>query len=152
LIIHLPDPDATAALGAALAPLLREGDVVALSGTLGMGKTALAQGLLAALGETGEVSSPTFTLVHIYTPPHAPCPIWHCDLYRLESPDDMLELGLDEAFDSAITVIEWPERAGALLPRGALRIRLEPDSDGRMATLDGGTAWQARLEALQPSA
>src|ERR1700749_2160031 len=94
--IPLPDAAATEALGRALAPLLRIGDVVALFGDLGAGKTSLARGALAALGLAGEAPSPTFAIVQPYAPPEVTLPVAHVDLYRIEAPDDAEELGLDE--------------------------------------------------------
>src|SRR5579871_3208575 len=111
----LPDPTATARLAAGVAPLARIGDVVALHGALGSGKTSFARAFVAArAGRVIEVPSPTFTLVQTYDLPNGP--VWHFDLYRLERPDDAIELGIDEAFADAISLIEWPERLGALLP------------------------------------
>src|SRR4051812_29949378 len=104
----LPDEAATAALAGRLAPLAARGDVVALTGALGAGKTSFARGFIAArAGRPIEVPSPTFTLVQTYDLPSGP--IWHFDLYRLERPDDAIELGIDEAFADGISLIEWPE-------------------------------------------
>lgn len=98
-----------------LAKALRKGDVVALWGDLGMGKTAFARVLIQTLvGEEVNVPSPTFTLVQIYDSSHGE--VWHCDLYRLKDPEEAFELGLEDAFHEAICLIEWPERLGNLLP------------------------------------
>jgi tRNA threonylcarbamoyladenosine biosynthesis protein TsaE len=143
--LAVPDVAGMESLGRQLAGLLRVGDVVALSGELGAGKTTLARAILAQLGLQEDAPSPTFTLVQTYD---LVLPVWHVDLYRLEGAAQVLELGLDEAFETALCLIEWPERLGDALPEDALVIRLEPDGEGRLALLDGGPAWQPRLEAL----
>ncbi|RMF10546.1 MAG: tRNA (adenosine(37)-N6)-threonylcarbamoyltransferase complex ATPase subunit type 1 TsaE [Alphaproteobacteria bacterium] len=122
----LETPAATARCATLLAPLLRAGDVIALQGDLGAGKTAFARALIQALHAGEEVPSPTFNLVLTYEPadPGAPV-IWHFDLYRLERPEDAYELGIEEAFDDAISLIEWPDRLGRLLPDHHLEIRLQ---------------------------
>jgi tRNA threonylcarbamoyladenosine biosynthesis protein TsaE len=144
-MIHLPDPDATAAAGAALASVLRPGDVVALSGELGAGKTSFARGLLQALGFAGEVPSPSFPIVIPYAPPELAIPLWHVDLYRIEDPEELAELGLDEArLDSAL-LIEWPERMGRLLWDDALRLTIEADgADARVLTWTTPAPWEGR--------
>ncbi len=158
LALPLPDLDATERLGRALAAILRPGDVVALYGDLGAGKTALARALIRALpGPEGaaeeEVPSPTFTLVQIYE--RDPAPVWHFDLYRIEDPAEVHELGLSEALAEGITLIEWPERLGSLLPAGALSVTLSygGDAEGvegvRAARLDGAGDWPDRLAELQ---
>ena len=158
LDLPLPDLAATEALGRALARLLRPGDVVALYGDLGAGKTALARALIRALpglpGTPGdaaeeEVPSPTFTLVQTYE--RDPAPVWHFDLYRIEDSSEIEELGLSEALAGGISLIEWPERLGAGLPAAALRISLDfgEDGEGRRARLSGGGNWAMRLAELQ---
>jgi tRNA threonylcarbamoyladenosine biosynthesis protein TsaE len=143
----LPDEAATAALAGRLAPLAARGDVVALRGVLGAGKTSFARGFIAArAGRPIEVPSPTFTLVQTYD--LASGPIWHFDLYRLERPEDAIELGIDEAFADGISLIEWPERLGDLLPACRLEVRLAFRADGRTAQLDGQAGWDARLARL----
>jgi tRNA threonylcarbamoyladenosine biosynthesis protein TsaE len=137
--IALPDPAATQACARALGAFLRVGDVIALSGDLGAGKTAFARALIQEfLGPDAAVPSPTFTLVQTYETPLGP--LWHCDLYRLEDPDEMFELGLDEAFQSAITLIEWPERLGRHLPDQALRLAFAYEGEGRRLTRESGPA------------
>ncbi len=141
----LPDAAATRALGAALAPLCRRGDVLALWGTLGAGKTTLVSGLAEAL--CGQVaSSPTYTLVHLYD--GGPWPVWHMDAYRLEHSDMIFDAGLDEALHSGITVIEWPERVIDHLPLRRLDIRLSSGQTGRHAVMAGGADWAERLRPL----
>ncbi len=147
--IDLPGASSTAALGAALAPHLRQGDLLALAGDLGAGKTTLARGLIGAMGHRGTVPSPTFTLVqHYETDPVA---VWHFDLYRIGHPDEVIELGYDEARADGIVLLEWAERLGAELPATRLDIELEYAASGkaRMARLSGLRAWADRLQDLQ---
>jgi tRNA threonylcarbamoyladenosine biosynthesis protein TsaE len=130
--------------GARLGAMLRPGDVVALYGELGAGKTTFARGMLRGLGFEGEVASPTFPIVIAYDPPDVRLPLWHVDLYRIEDPAEIEELALDEAGEGAL-VIEWPERLGSALPQSALRLRLEPDpAGGRALTAEGPPAWGER--------
>ena len=133
------------AFGARLAAVARVGDAIALFGDLGAGKTTLARGLLRGLGLEGEAPSPTFTLVQTYEPPDLRLPVWHCDLYRLDEPEEAIELGLDEAFDEALVLIEWPERLGPYLPRHALRLRLDGAGETqRRLTAEVPPGWEAR--------
>lgn len=145
---NLPSERETQALGAALAALLRPGDVVALHGDLGAGKTTLARGLVQALlGRPEEVPSPTYTLLQVYEAPAFP--LWHFDLYRLDQPEDVEELGWDETVEG-VALIEWPERAGALLPKSRLDVYLEISGEGRRARLEArGEGWQERLDELR---
>src|SRR5690348_15820582 len=106
----LKDEEATASLGARLAALARAGDVITLSGPLGVGKTALARGFISALGHEGDVPSPSFAIVQPYE--RLDPPVWHVDIHRIEEPAEIEELGLDSATD-AVLIVEWPERAGA---------------------------------------
>lgn len=107
-----------------LAKALRKGDVIALWGDLGVGKTTFARILVQALvGEAIEVPSPTFTLVQVYDSPKSE--IWHCDLYRLKDPEEIFEIGLEDAFHNTICLIEWPERLGNLLPRRRIDVLLK---------------------------
>ncbi len=131
-----------------LAAALRPGDVVHLSGDLGAGKTTFARAMLHGLGWAGEVPSPTFTLVQTY--PTDP-PLWHVDLYRLDSPAEADALGLDEA-DDAVVVIEWPERLGDRASPDALRLRLDGAGEAtRTLTWELPPAWEGRWPLPDPS-
>lgn len=133
------------ALGHWIAALLRIGDVIALKGDLGAGKTTLARGVLAGLGLAGEAPSPTFAIVQPYDPPLVRLPVLHADLYRIEDPDELYELGLDEARTDSTLLIEWPERMGDQLWPDALVLTLEPDaSGGRRLTAAVPAAWGDR--------
>lgn len=150
LTIPLADAEATTRLGAALAPLMRQGEALLLYGPLGMGKSTLARGLIRALTRPDEdVPSPTFTLVQFYD---SEPPVAHFDLYRLTRPEEAVEIGLDEALDTGFAVIEWPERLGedpaAWLGRDRLVITLSEDGDGRVATVSGVGAWETKLKDL----
>lgn len=139
----LSDVAATEAAGASLAALLRPGDIVTLEGSLGAGKTTLVRGLLAALGHLGEVPSPTFAIVQPYD--DLPLPLWHADLYRIEDPSELDELGLDTVLDNGALVIEWPSRAGPDAFPHALALSLEEQPDGaRRLTAKVPEAWEAR--------
>jgi tRNA threonylcarbamoyladenosine biosynthesis protein TsaE len=145
ITLTLADPAATDELGRSLAAILRPGDVVALEGPLGSGKTALARAAIRALtGPEEEVPSPTFTLVQSYD--SARGPLYHFDLYRLEASDQAVELGIDDAFAEGISLVEWPERLGGYLPRRHLKITLAAgaDKDSRVARVVGGTQWKGR--------
>ncbi len=143
--ILLPDEAATEMLGAQLAEALMPGDAVALSGDLGAGKTTLARGILKALGLQEEAPSPTFAIVQPYDLPEVRMPVWHVDLYRLEEATEAAELGLDEARDHAVLLIEWPERLGPALWTDALRLRLEIGEVGvRRLTAEVPPAWEGR--------
>jgi len=135
--LPLADEAATERLGAALAARLRPRDVVALEGDLGAGKTTLARAILrAAAGDPALiVPSPTFTLVEIYETPGASW--WHFDLYRLEQPEQVFELGWEDARAEGVALVEWAERLGPLLPRDRLTVRLAIEGEGRRATLEG---------------
>jgi tRNA threonylcarbamoyladenosine biosynthesis protein TsaE len=133
----LPDEAATERLGASLAKRLRPRDVVALQGGLGVGKTTLARAILrAASGDPALiVPSPTFTLVELYDTPAGV--FWHFDLYRLEQPEQVFELGWEEARADGMALVEWAERLGTLLPRERLTVTLAMEGDGRRAELQG---------------
>lgn len=145
MIRDLPDLAAMARFGADIAARLREGDVVALSGGLGAGKTTLARAILAALGHEGDVPSPTFTIVESYASPPLRLRIAHADFYRLESPEDVRELGLDDYRDGGALIAEWPERAGGFSHEpGCLAITLEIADEGRKAIVVPGSDWIRR--------
>ncbi len=143
----------TGDIARALAPLLRTGDVVALDGTLGAGKTAFARALINALpGAPEDVPSPTFTLVQTYE--RGALEIWHFDLYRLEAPEDAYELGIDDAFADALSLIEWPDNLGPLLPPAHLRISLHQAAgdETRKIAFEGNNSWMARLSSFSDKA
>ncbi len=133
----------TVRLGAAVAVAVRQGDIIALHGPLGAGKTTLARGLVHHLTDSAEeIVSPTFTLAQIYETPRGN--VWHFDLYRLKSPEEAVEIGVEDAFAEGISLIEWPERLGPLLPKKRLDIYLSHDGAGRKAVLSGAS-WVDRL-------
>ncbi len=139
IVLSLPTEAETAALGVRLAALARPGDCILLDGPIGAGKSHLARAFIRArLGFSEDVPSPTFTLVQVYEADGIE--IWHTDLYRLSHPDELWELGLDDAFGKAICLIEWPDRLGNHLPPRALWLRLEQAGEGRRAILSGGRA------------
>jgi len=147
---RLADPAATEAIGRALAGLLRPGDIVALVGDLGAGKTTLARGLLGGLGLAGEAASPSFPIVIAYDPPETRFPVWHVDLYRIEDAEDAEELGLDDALADGALVIEWPERLGGRLWPETLQLSLSAEPDGaRRLTADVPASWEARWSQLR---
>lgn len=142
------------AYGVAIAARLRTGDVVALSGALGAGKTTLARAILSALGHPGEVPSPTFTIIETYDAPPLRLPVVHADFYRLEHPDELAEIGLDDYREGAALLAEWPDHAGGFEHEpGCLAITLElaeelmgeSGADGRIAIAHGGADWVGRM-------
>jgi tRNA threonylcarbamoyladenosine biosynthesis protein TsaE len=149
LKIELATPEAAERLGARIARLLAPGDAVLLKGELGAGKSTLARGLVRALTSPDEeVPSPTFTLVQAYEGPEFP--IAHLDLYRLSGPDEVYELGFDEALEAGAVLVEWPQRLGARLPPDRLDIELRltgaggPD-EGRLAVLEPHGSFRGRV-------
>jgi tRNA threonylcarbamoyladenosine biosynthesis protein TsaE len=141
--MRLEGPEMTEAFGMRLARELRAGDVVALFGDLGAGKTTLARGLLAGLGHDGEVASPTFPIVIPYDT--LALPVWHVDLYRIEDPGELEELALEEALQDGALIVEWPERMGDALWPHSLRLTLKRDGEGaRRLTAGVPAAWEAR--------
>jgi tRNA threonylcarbamoyl adenosine modification protein YjeE len=149
--LRLADLGATRVFGRRLAALLRPGDLVGLEGELGAGKTELARAVIRArAGAALEVPSPTFTLVQPYRLPDLL--ITHADLYRLGAAEEVLELGLDEALVEGAVLVEWPERAGGLLPAERLTLRLAAvpgaGSETRLLTIEAGEDWAARLGDL----
>ena len=144
--VDLPDLAAMARFGADIAAQLRPGDVIALSGGLGAGKTTLARAIIAALGHGGEVPSPSFAIIELYDGPEMRVPLVHADFYRLEHPEEAQELGLDDYRDGATLIAEWPENAGGFAHDPAcLAISLEYGGEGRIAIVEGGRDWLERM-------
>jgi tRNA threonylcarbamoyladenosine biosynthesis protein TsaE len=150
--IDLPDESATSALAARLAAVARPGDLIALRGELGTGKTSFARAFIRARGGDEAVPSPTFTLVQIYDLPGGA--IWHFDLYRLRAPQEAWELGIEDAFRDGISLIEWPERLAALLPARHLCVALDSGATAgaRRATLSADGDWAERFAAIAAEA
>lgn len=147
--LNLPDLPAMDRLGVAIASQLQAGDVVALSGGLGSGKTTLARAIIAALGHRGEVPSPSFSIIELYEPPLLRLPVVHADFYRLDSPDEAEQLGLDDYRQGAAMIAEWPELAGGFDREPAcLSIQLEVAEEGREAIVKGGSDWLGRMAWL----
>lgn len=150
IVLNLRDQAATERLAAELAELAEPGDAIGLTGELGAGKTTFARAFIArAAGGVVEVPSPTFNLVLAYPTPHGT--IWHFDLYRIEHPRELDELGLEEALADGISLIEWPEKLGSALPGDALLISIEPGTmgpDSRRVRLGCGDGWTDRLEGI----
>lgn len=152
--IDLPDAAATDRAGAALAGRLAPGDAVLLEGALGAGKSALARAAIAALlaedGRVEDIPSPTFTLVQVYETARGP--VWHADLYRLSAPEEAVELGLDEALETAICFVEWADKLGPLRPSGALTATLEmtdPGEGRRLALASEDARWAPAMAAMR---
>ena len=144
--VDLPDLAAMARFGAAIADALRPGDVVALSGGLGVGKTTLARAIIATLGHAGEVPSPSFSIIEAYEPPAVRLSLVHADFYRLADPREAEELGLDDYRAGAALIAEWPEHAGGFADEpGCLSIALGIAGDGRFAIVESGEDWLGRL-------
>lgn len=144
MTIDLPDLPAMAALGRRIAARLRPGDVIALTGGLGAGKTTLARAIIASLGHEGEVPSPTFTILETYDALDPP--LVHADFYRIESLAELDELGLDDYREGAALIAEWPANAGGFADEpGCLSIALEMAGNGRAAIVEPGTDWLGRL-------
>lgn len=138
------DLDEAGRIGAAIGAALAAGDVVLLSGDLGAGKTTLARAMLKARGLAGEAPSPTFAIVQPYAPPEVDLPVAHVDLYRIESADELIELGLDDYLHDGALLIEWPERLGGDGWPGALLLMISGEGDARVLTADVPAAWGAR--------
>jgi len=137
----------TADVGKKLAGIARKGDVFALFGTLGMGKSVLSRAFVQSLTGAEEVPSPTFTLVQTYET--ANFDIYHFDLYRIKSPEEIFELGAEEAIYEGVCLIEWPEKMGAYLPNNAFQVRITPFASGRKITIETKDVnKQKRLETL----
>ena len=150
--MNLPDEAATAALASAFAGQLRAGDVVGLSGDLGSGKTTFVRYLLAALGHEGEVPSPSFAIVQPYF--HMALGVLlHADLYRIQHPSELAELGLDSSGDDSVLIVEWPEHAGPSAWPDALRLTFDiTGPESRRLTASVPAAWEGRWPppAFQP--
>ena len=153
IVVDLPDEAATAALAERIAAQVAPGDIIALRGDLGAGKTSFARAFIRARGDADEeVPSPTFTLVQIYQSDAVA--IWHFDLYRLDGAEEAWELGIEEAFASGVSLIEWPDRLASLLPQRRLEITLDFGDlpNARRASLAGDAGWRARLIGVDAGA
>lgn len=149
--LQLNTEDDTDHLGRTLAKFARAGDCILLRGQIGAGKSALARAFIRMLlGAETDVPSPTFTLVQTYD--HGDVEIWHADLYRLSDPQEAVELGLTDAFENHICLIEWPELLGDNTPQNALDIHLTVTRDAHLATLSFGENWRDRLRTLNTDA
>jgi tRNA threonylcarbamoyladenosine biosynthesis protein TsaE len=139
--------DATRRLADDFARHLKPGDVLLLEGQIGAGKSTFARALIQSrLGRAEDVPSPTFTIVQTY--PDGAGDIWHCDLYRLTSPEEAWELGLDDAFENAICLIEWPDRLGQDCPAKALTLTFSAGDSTHSVVACGSHDWAQRLEAF----
>ena len=144
--IALPDLAAMDRFGRAIADNLRAGDVVALEGGLGAGKTTLARAVLAGLGHESEVPSPSFAIIQCYDPPDVRLPLVHADFYRLSHPSEAEEVGLDDYREGAVMIAEWPNHAGGFAHEpGCLSITLEFADEGRIAIVEAGADWLGRM-------
>lgn len=150
MTIRTGSPDATRALAAALGPLLEPGDVVSLVGGLGAGKTAFAQGVAQGLGVEGPVTSPTFTIVQEY---EGRLPVAHVDVYRLDTVQDLYDLGFDELIDDGrVTIVEWGDRVAQALPADHLVVRIDPGAADNERVLElsfHGARWRGRRAAIK---
>ena len=146
----LQSPDETASLAQRIAPVLRPGDTILLSGGIGAGKTHFARAMIQKrLAVPEDVPSPTFTLVQTYETGTGE--IWHADLYRLDGPHSIDELGLTEAFDTAICLVEWPDRLGDLAPEQALFVAFESGPVDEARSLEftwTDPRWTSRIEGI----
>ncbi|EIZ80457.1 hypothetical protein WSK_1017 [Novosphingobium sp. Rr 2-17] len=146
MTLRLPDLAAMDRFGRAIAKVLRAGDVVALTGGLGAGKTTLARAIIAGLGHQGEVPSPSFSIIEVYDPPSVRLPLIHADFYRLAHPSEADEIGLDDYRDGAALLAEWPDHAGGFSHEaGCLSILLEVADGGRIAIVEAGADWLGRV-------
>ena len=143
--LELPDLEAMQALGNRIAGALQIGDVIALSGGLGAGKTTLARAIIAGLGYAREVPSPSFAIIEVYDPPALRMPLVHADFYRLNRPDEVQELGLDDYRQGGALIAEWPENGGGFAHEPAcLSLTLEVAEKGRIAIARAGSEWLGR--------
>lgn len=149
---YLENLQKTVEFGAKIAKISNAGDAILLYGEVGAGKTSFARGFIQAISETDEeITSPTFTLVQTYSLSSGKTPaktLWHCDLYRLEHEHELIELGLDEAFDDGIVLIEWAELIEKQLPN-ALKIKFEINGQGRNIEISGSAEiWEEKLKDI----
>lgn len=148
LTYFAPDEASTIRLGQILAHFAQKGDAFALFGTLGMGKSVLARAFVQELTQAEEVPSPTFTLVQNYEAPDFE--IYHFDLYRLKSPEEIFEIGVEEALYDGVCLIEWPERMGGYLPATAFRVEIKAQGEGReIDIICNSQQKQPRLQELK---
>ena len=151
---YLENLDACRRLAGQLANILKTGDILTFEGTLGAGKTEFCRSIIHSLGYDEDVPSPTFSILQTYEPPiddlEKPA-IWHLDLYRLEKSEDVFELGIEDGLDTAITLIEWPDKMGSYLPEGCLNVSLKlADNEGaRHISFSGSEYWEVRLKELE---
>ncbi len=148
--VRLENPAATYSFAQRLAAHLGAADVILLTGDLGTGKTTLARGVISALCGVDDAPSPTYTIVQTYDLPDGG-ELWHADLYRIEDASELEELGLEDAFDMAVCLVEWPDRLGEHLPPDRLEIRLETlegSPTGREARLTGFGRWETRIDDI----
>jgi tRNA threonylcarbamoyladenosine biosynthesis protein TsaE len=148
--LELPDLAAMQQFGKTIAEKLRAGDVVALTGGLGAGKTTLARAIIEGLGHLGEVPSPSFAIVEIYDPPGLRVPVVHADFYRLEQVEEAAAIGLDDYREGRALIAEWPENAGGFVGEPAclsigLEIMRETSGSGRIAIVEAGSDWLERM-------
>jgi tRNA threonylcarbamoyladenosine biosynthesis protein TsaE len=146
--LDLPNEAATAELAGRIAAVAEPTDIIALKGELGTGKTTFARAFIRHHGEWDDIPSPTFTLLQTYD--SGPTAIWHFDLYRLRTPEEAWELAIEDAFVSGISLVEWPERLGSLLPERRLEITFSfgAEPGARRLLLDPSNDWQARLAMI----
>jgi tRNA threonylcarbamoyladenosine biosynthesis protein TsaE len=144
--ISLKDLAATEDFAERISSIAMTGDTILLHGEIGAGKTSFARAFIRALTfKTNEIPSPTFTIVQTYESSKGE--IWHCDLYRITDPDEAVELGLEDAFEDSIVLIEWPDRLGSILPTNALNIFLSAEGEGRKVRLQTNEVWARRLQS-----
>jgi tRNA threonylcarbamoyladenosine biosynthesis protein TsaE len=138
-------------IGGLIAGLAQKGDVITLSGDLGMGKTTFARGFIQSLvPNVGNVTSPSFALMNLYEATLADgttCPLWHVDLYRMESPEDLRNIGLEDAWDNAVVLIEWADIAQNILPQNRLHVEIRATEamDTREIIANGSAQWMAKF-------
>lgn len=156
LVVNTYSVEETRIVGASLSPTLLPGDVISLTGDLGAGKTAFVQGVAAALGVDGRVTSPTFTIVHEYAGRY---PIIHLDVYRLDSFQEVIDLGFEEFLDvESIVLVEWGEAIGPMLPRRHLEVEVrraqDPDAEDERCLIfrPRGAEWIRKIQAMRTTA